>query len=146
MRILLQNFESGLYLGDQGRWTKKPEAALAFRDEIRATEYRRERSLANTYVVVRPEPSYALEPLTIVEAKVDVSHGNTLFIRGEGEGLSWDKGQPLTRFDGSRWVWASHQARDKVIFKLLLNDQVWAKGDDVVVRSGTRVELAPVFS
>jgi hypothetical protein len=146
MRIVLQNFESGLYLGNEDRWTRKPEAALAFRDEIRATEYRRERSLANTFVVVRPEPSYALEPLTIVEAKVDLNQGSTLFIRGEGEGLSWDKGQPMSRLDGSLWVWCSHQPGEKVIFKLLLNDQVWAKGEDVVIRAGTRVELAPVFS
>ena len=146
MRILLQNFKTGLYLGEQGRWTQKPEAALSFKDEVCATEYRRERRLANTYVVVRPEPSYPLEPLTIVEANFAPNLGHALFIRGQGEGLSWDKGQPLSRFDGSRWVWSSHQARDKVVFKLLLNDRVWARGEDVVVRAGARVELAPVFS
>jgi hypothetical protein len=146
MRILLQNFETGLYLDREGQWTRKAENARAFADEVRATEYRVQQRLANTFVVVRLEPAYPGEPLTIVEAQCDVDSGNKLFIRGEGEGLSWNKGQPLSRFDGSRWVWSSHQASEKVIFKLLLNDRVWAKGEDVVIRAGTRVELSPVFA
>jgi hypothetical protein len=146
MRILLQNFETGLYLAGDGSWTQKHEAALAFRDEVRATEFRLQHRLDQAFVVVRPEPSSAREPLTIVEAELEVGQGNALFIRGEGEGLSWSKGQPLSRFDGSRWIWSSHSSGDKVVFKLLLNDSIWAQGEDIVVRAGRRVELSPVFS
>jgi hypothetical protein len=32
-----------------------------------------------------------------------------------------------------------------VVFKLLLNDQVWAKGEDVVVEAGRKIEVVPVF-
>jgi len=36
-------------------------------------------------------------------------------------------------------------AREKVVFKLWLNDQVWAKGEDVVVEAGRKIELVPSF-
>src|SRR5262245_57692064 len=61
---------------------------------------------------------------TEIEAKIDVGWGNALYIRGQGGGLTWDKGVPLTCFNGSSWVWFS-SVSDKVIFKLLLNDQIW---------------------
>jgi hypothetical protein len=83
--------------------------------------------------------------LTQVSARVDVGLGNTLFIRGQGDGLHWDKGIPLECVDGATWLWSSRLAKDKVIFKLLLNDQVWAKGDDLVVEAGKAVEITPVF-
>jgi hypothetical protein len=52
---------------------------------------------------------------------------------------------PLNCIDGSAWVWSTKQAKDKVVFKLLLNDQVWAKGEDVVVEAGRKIEIVPVF-
>jgi hypothetical protein len=85
------------------------------------------------------------ERLTLVEAKIDVGFGNSLFIRGQGAGLSWEKGQPLTCTSGTKWVWPTTEAKDKVVFKLLLNDQLWAKGEDTVIEAGQKVELAPVF-
>jgi hypothetical protein len=84
-------------------------------------------------------------PVTEVVARGDVGFGNSLFIRGEGDGLSWDRGTPLACTDASTWVWSASQAREKVVFKLLLNDQVWAKGEDVVVKAGQRVEVVPGF-
>src|SRR3954466_1312984 len=35
------------------------------------------------------------KPVTTIQAKVDVGFGNTLTIRGQGQGLSWDQGQPM---------------------------------------------------
>jgi hypothetical protein len=32
------------------------------------------------------------KPVTTIEAKIDVGFGNNLFVRGEGPGLSWEKG------------------------------------------------------
>ena len=82
-------------------------------------------------------------PITI-EAKIDVGFGNRLFLRGQGEGLSWDRGTPLECVDSQTWrlIVAS---KDKLQFKLLINDSVWAKGEDVVVTPGKRVELVPAF-
>ena len=81
---------------------------------------------------------------TIVEAKIDVGFGNNLFLRGQGAGLSWDRGIPLTCVDGKKWQWSGN-ANDKLTFKLLLNDTVWAKGADLVAVPGQRVEVAPAF-
>ena len=82
-------------------------------------------------------------PITI-EAKIDVGFGNRLYLRGQGEGLSWDRGTPLECVDSQTWrlIVAS---KDKLQFKLLINDSVWAKGEDVVVTPGKRVELVPAF-
>jgi hypothetical protein len=85
------------------------------------------------------------EQVTVVEAKIDVGLGNTLFIRGQGDGLSWLKGVPLNCVDASTWVWSTTQAKDKVVFKLLLNDEVWARGEDVVAEAGRKTETVPFF-
>ncbi len=91
-----------------------------------------------------PAPSASL-PLTQVEARIDVGFGNTLFIRGQGNGLSWAKGQPLTCIQADRWVWSAQEPTAKVAFKLLLNDQIWAQGQDIVVEPARAVEIVPHF-
>ena len=83
-------------------------------------------------------------PVTIIEAKVDVGFGNNLFLRGEGPGLSWDHGVPLKCVDPQTWQWSA-PAGDKLKFKLLLNDTVWAQGEDLVAAPGQRLRIAPTF-
>ena len=83
--------------------------------------------------------------VTEVVARADVGFGNSLFIRGQGNGLSWERGTRLACAGPSTWVWSTPQAREPVVFKLLLNDELWAKGEDVVVRAGQRVEIVPGF-
>ena len=85
----------------------------------------------------------ATAPITI-EAKIDVGFGNRLFLRGQGEGLSWDHGTPLECVDSQTWRLIV-PSKDKLQFKLLINDSVWAKGEDVVATPGKRVELVPAF-
>jgi len=79
-----------------------------------------------------------------IEAKIDVGFGNRLFLRGQGEGLSWDRGIPLECVNAQTWR-LTLPAKDKLQFKLLINDSVWAKGEDIVVAPGKRVELTPAF-
>ncbi|MFO1477826.1 MAG: hypothetical protein U1F98_14420 [Verrucomicrobiota bacterium] len=79
-----------------------------------------------------------------IEAKIDVGFGNKLFLRGEGKGLSWSHGVPLTCVDASTWKW-SGEAGDPLRFKVLLNDAVWCKGEDLVARPGQQVQLSPAF-
>jgi hypothetical protein len=94
---------------------------------------------------LRPAQSTQNSGKTVtIEAKIDVGFGNGLFLRGEGQGLSWNQGIPLSCVDGSTWKW-SGEAGDKLKFKLLLNDAVWAKGEDLVIRPGERVQVAPAF-
>ena len=67
--------------------------------------------------------------------------GNTLYLRGEGiKGVDWNHGIPLKCIDGSTWQW-SGEADEKAKFKLLLNDIVWAKGEDLVVAPGQKLQI-----
>lgn len=79
-----------------------------------------------------------------IEARIDVGFGNRLYLRGEGQGLSWNQGVPLICVDGSTWKWCG-ESHDKLKFKLLLNDMVWSQGEDLVVAPGEKVEVAPAF-
>ena len=85
----------------------------------------------------------AAAPITI-EAKINVGFGNKLFVRGQGAGLSWDHGIPLECVDSQTWRLIV-PAKDKLQFKLLLNDSVWAQGEDVVAAPGKKVEVTPAF-
>ena len=90
----------------------------------------------------RPQPARGMA--TTIEARVDVGFGNQLFVRGQGAGLSWEHGVPLKNVDSKTWQ-LSVAATDKVTFKLLLNDCIWAQGADVVAAPGQKVEVAPRF-
>jgi hypothetical protein len=79
-----------------------------------------------------------------IKARIDVGFGNTLFLRGEGQGLSWTQGVPLKCVDGSTWTW-SGEINDALKFKLLLNDSVWSQGDNILLTPGQKVEIAPAF-
>ena len=83
--------------------------------------------------------------LTTVEVKIDVGFGNTLFIRGQGDGLSWDQGVPLRCLDSSTWVYSTTEAKDQLVFKLLLNDQRWSQGDNHIAPAGLKTEVSPAF-
>ena len=83
--------------------------------------------------------------LTTIAADINVGLGNTLYIRGKGEGLSWDKGVPLHCIGDSMWTWASTAVKDKAVFKLLLNDVVWAQGENLTVEAGKDLQVTPRF-
>lgn len=100
--------------------------------------------------VAAPEKAVVASPsarpvVTSVAAKIDVGFGNSLFIRGQGDGLSWDKGTPLQCVDASTWIWSTTGARGSVVFKLLINDELWSQGEDLVVQAGQKAEVEPVF-
>jgi len=83
--------------------------------------------------------------LTTIEVKKDVGFGNALFLRGQGSGLTWDHGVPLSCVDGATWRWSQTVAAP-ITFKVLLNDRVWSAGNDLVVTPGQKLEVSPSFS
>ena len=85
------------------------------------------------------------KPVTMVAVNADIGYGNTLFIRGQGLGLKWDKGLPLNCVDSTTWVWSVNNGNGKAEFKVLINDEVWSKGENVKVTPGERLEFAPAF-
>jgi hypothetical protein len=82
---------------------------------------------------------------TTIVAKVDVGFGNNLFIRGEGPGLSWDRGVLMTCSADDQWTFSISGATRPVVFKFLLNDMTWSGGEDFSVDAGSTVVLSPAF-
>lgn len=83
---------------------------------------------------------------TSIIARVDVGFGNQLYIRGAGAGLSWDKGLPLENVSSYEWAFATTKAKSDVVFKFLINDELWAEGDNVTVAEGATTISSPVFA
>jgi hypothetical protein len=86
----------------------------------------------------------AKRPPTIITAHADIGFGNTLYLRGDGPGLSWDKGVPLDCVADNKWVLTIEHA-SPFVFKVLLNDHVWCTGDDYTAAPGVSVEITPEF-
>ena len=83
---------------------------------------------------------------TSILARVDVGFGNQLYIRGTGAGLSWEKGLPLKNVSSYEWAFATTKAKRDVTFKFLINDELWAEGDNVTVAKGATSISSPVFA
>ena len=82
---------------------------------------------------------------TRITANVDVGFGNTLYIRGEGPGLSWDRGLAMDCVADDEWTITISDASVPVVFKFVLNDTTWSMGNDFVVEPGGSVAIAPTF-
>ena len=83
-------------------------------------------------------------PLTTIVAKVDVGFGNSLYLRGQGSSLSWDKGIVMGCAGPDEWVWST-DAKGDLEFKFLLNDEIWASGPNSTVAAGERIVIEPQF-
>ncbi len=83
---------------------------------------------------------------TSIIARVDVGFGNQLYVRGEGAGLSWDKGVLMKNVSPYEWAFETTKASGEVSFKFLLNDEAWAEGDNLSVAAGGESVSSPVFS
>lgn len=84
--------------------------------------------------------------VTVVVAKFDVGHGNNLYIRGEGPGLSWESGVPMENAGNDVWVWTTNEVREGTIsFKFLVNDESWSTGDNMTALAGETTTLYPSF-
>jgi len=83
--------------------------------------------------------------VTSIAAEIDVGFGNSLYIRGEGPGMSWEKGLLMTCVGPDKWVIDLSNAGGPIVCKFLLNDLIWNDGPDFVISPGTRVSVAPMF-
>ena len=103
-------------------------------------------------VPAAPKPVAAVKPAkkagpqpTLIEANIDVGFGNTLYIRGEGPGLNWDRGQTMECTKDDLWSFSIEAAAKPIVFKFLINDETWCNGDDYVVEPGNKITLVPTF-
>jgi hypothetical protein len=84
-------------------------------------------------------------PATGVVAGVDVGFGNQLFIRGEGPGLSWEQGVLMECVSSDSWTWSTKSASRPFAYKVLVNDEQWALGDDFIAEVGVQNTISPAF-
>jgi len=124
----------------------KPAAALAPKTKkpVAAAPAVVEKPKPAAIPVVKAPASDAM-PATVISAQVDVGFGNTLYVRGEGAGLSWDKGIQMENLAADRWQIALQGATAPVVFKFLINDETWSLGEDYAVSAGCSLALAPIF-
>ena len=89
--------------------------------------------------------AHAEPPATFISAKVEIGFGNHLYLRGEGPGLSWDKGLAMDCIGSDMWAATLKGAIAPVSFKVLVNDVSWSTGKDYVVEPGQSVTVTPTF-
>jgi hypothetical protein len=160
MTRFLQHLQFGVHLSPEREWSQSQEAAWAFLARYRQHAFKAIRRLsgacsgqaAKTVAACAQTKAPALEdkadsfsgPVPVV-ARIELGPGNAVFIRGEGGGLNWHRGLRLDCIAPGAWIWFAKRLTDKVVFQLLLNDSVWAKGDNIVLEPGSRIELTPDF-
>lgn len=82
---------------------------------------------------------------TKIVAKVDIGFGNTLYIRGAGCGLDWEKGVALKNQKADFWVFETKNCTKDFEYKLLINDSVWNIGENFIARHGVNNVVSPEF-
>ena len=87
----------------------------------------------------------AAASVTTIVAKVDVGFGNTLFLRGTGPGLSWEKGVEMTNTGSDEWSWSTNKASKTFLAKVLINDVTWSGDPDSTIVPGTKTVIKATF-
>lgn len=83
--------------------------------------------------------------VTVITASIDIGFGHILFIRGEGPGLSWDKGLPMTCIADDQWRISLGETSKPIVFKFLVDDLSWSTGSDFVAAPGSAILVEPTF-
>lgn len=84
--------------------------------------------------------------LTRLLATAYIGIGNKLYIRGDGPGLSWDKGVPLQFVSIGKWRWETADATASFSAKLYKNDQVeCASLGSLTLDPGQQTEVNAAF-
>ena len=80
-----------------------------------------------------------------ITVRYDVGYNNHLFIRGNGPGLSWEKGVKLKNLGVDEWVWETELPTHNCEFKILINDQQYESGDNHCLHDGVAFQYTPRF-
>lgn len=82
---------------------------------------------------------------TRITAHCNTGFGNTLFLRGEGAGLSWDQGIPMRNINDNTWIWETDRPFNSCSFKVLINDKQYEMGNNRIVNYHDHCEYSPTF-
>ena len=88
----------------------------------------------------------AAKPIhTTISARIDVGFGNSLYLRGDGPGLSWDRGVLMECTGDDCWTYSVGESIRPVVFKFLINDMTWSNGEDYTAKPGSTAVCTPQF-
>ena len=91
------------------------------------------------------ETSVSSDGATRLLVTAYIGIGNKLFIRGDGPGLSWDKGVPMQFVSIGKWGWSSNDVTMPVACKLYKNDETAALSGEIFLEPGKHIELTALF-
>ncbi|MBI3887171.1 MAG: hypothetical protein HY302_15805 [Opitutae bacterium] len=91
------------------------------------------------------ESSASSDGATRLLATAYIGIGNKLFLRGDGPGLSWDKGVPMQFVSIGKWGWATHDATAPFRAKLYKNDETTGMTGEISLAPGQHVEITALF-
>ena len=100
---------------------------------------------SQTETAATVEPSVSADGATRLLVTAYIGIGNKLYIRGDGPGLSWDKGVPMKFVSIGKWGWATDEATGPVACKLYKNDETAALSGEIFVEPGQHVEVTALF-
>jgi hypothetical protein len=125
--------------------TKKPAPAAAA-TPAKSPAKAAPKAPAKKAAPAKKKPAVAGEPPpTTISARINIGFGNHLALRGEGPGLSWDRGTVMDCASADLWTYTVKGATAPVVFKVLVNDLNWSTGNDYVVEPGQSVTVSPTF-
>ncbi len=93
----------------------------------------------------KAEASVSSDGATRLLATAYIGIGNKLFIRGDGPGLSWDKGVPMQFVSIGKWGWSTDEATGPIACKLYKNDETAALSGEIFLEPGKHVEVTAIF-
>ncbi len=128
--------------------TKAPAPATKFTAPAPARKSSIAPKIRKPSAVPAAEPTVVVKPRATkvtVTATIDIGFGNTLFIRGSGAGLSWEKGKPLGYTPGNAWTLVLPAVDKPFAFKFLVNDETWSADPNYEAAPGDTVTVTPVF-
>lgn len=91
------------------------------------------------------EASVSSDGTTRLLATAYIGIGNKLFIRGDGPGLSWDKGVPMQFVSIGKWGWSTDDATAPIACKLYKNDETAALSGEIFLEPGKHIEITAIF-
>lgn len=124
--------------------TKKAPAKKAPAKKVAAKKAPAKKAPAKKVPAKKKAASKKLVETSLI-ARVDVGFGNSLYVRGEGAGLSWEKGTLLENITPYEWALKTTKAKGPVTFKFLINDELWAEGENITVAAGETSISTPAF-
>lgn len=86
-------------------------------------------------IIIQNPPRIQTRPTEII-VRCKVPDGHHLYIRGDGNGLNWEKGIQLTQIDDDTWAYLSSAELKDMKYKFLIDDEGWQEGGDNKISQG----------